>query len=65
MIKILKTKITKPIIAIGGINLDNINKILNAGANGIAVISAISEAKDSAIAVKLLVNSIKRGGNNE
>lgn len=35
-----------PVVAIGGINLERLPNILTAGANGIAVISAITKAKD-------------------
>ena len=44
--------ITKPIIAIGGIQLSDVEKILEAGASGIAVSSAINLSHDPAHAAK-------------
>lgn len=41
-IKLLRKKTAKPIVVIGGIQLPHIPSILNAGADGIAVISAIA-----------------------
>ncbi|MHB1645295.1 MAG: thiamine phosphate synthase [bacterium] len=35
-----------PVIAIGGINLDNVEKVIETGVKGIAVIGAVSGAKD-------------------
>ena len=35
-----------PVIAIGGINLDNVEKVIGTGVKGIAVISAVSGAKN-------------------
>ncbi|RZD19199.1 MAG: thiamine phosphate synthase [Candidatus Acididesulfobacter diazotrophicus] len=35
-----------PVIAIGGINLDNVEKVIETGIKGIAVIGAVSGAKD-------------------
>lgn len=46
----------KPLIAIGGITTDNASKLQKF--SGIAVISAITQAKDKALAVgKLLKNA--------
>ena len=35
-----------PIFAIGGISLDHVSEVMGAGANGVAVISAILKASD-------------------
>ncbi|WP_373284327.1 thiamine phosphate synthase [Virgibacillus oceani] len=43
-------KVTIPIVAIGGINNKNARQIIQAGADGIAVISAISKVQNSEIA---------------
>ena len=48
-----------PTVAIGGINLSNAKEIMDAGANGIAVISAIIGDKKPKEASKLLMNQIK------
>ncbi|MBF0565526.1 MAG: thiamine phosphate synthase [Nitrospirae bacterium] len=44
--------ITIPIVAIGGINLDNLESVLNAGANAVAVASAITYEDDIPEAVQ-------------
>ncbi|MHB8292292.1 MAG: thiamine phosphate synthase [bacterium] len=45
-----------PVIAIGGINLDNAEKVIGTGVKGIAVISAVSGAKDPLTAAIKLNN---------
>ncbi|GAA7081476.1 thiamine phosphate synthase [Helicobacter pylori] len=56
--KIRDNGVKKPLIAIGGITTDNALKLRECGVNGIAVISAIAQAKDKALAVeKLLKNA--------
>lgn len=44
-----------PIFAIGGITLDNAKDVIRAGANGVAVISAVLKASDVAQAVNAFV----------
>lgn len=46
-IRHIREKIKIPIVAIGGINLENAREAIDAGANAVAVISAISGAKDA------------------
>lgn len=54
-IRALKERGTKiPIVGIGGINADNAHHVVEAGADGIAVISAISMATDPKRAAKQL-----------
>ncbi len=48
-----------PSVAIGGINLENARKVMEQGANGIAVVSAISSAADPRLAAESLRNEIK------
>ncbi|GAA7113961.1 thiamine phosphate synthase [Helicobacter pylori] len=56
--KIRDSGVKKPLIAIGGITTDNAPQLRECGVNGIAVISAIAQAKDKALAVeKLLKNA--------
>ncbi len=50
----IKRRVRIPVVAIGGINKDNLEEILEAGADGIAVISAVTEAVDMENAVKEL-----------
>jgi thiamine-phosphate pyrophosphorylase len=49
---------TKPLVFIGGINENNIDELIKQGANNIAVIRAITGAKDIASSVKKLKNKI-------
>lgn len=42
----------KPVVAIGGINLDNAREVLAAGADSLAVVSAVTQAADPEAAVK-------------
>ncbi len=48
-----------PLVAIGGINLDNLDAVLNAGADGICVISSVCMADDPEQAAAELVERIK------
>jgi thiamine-phosphate pyrophosphorylase len=41
-----------PVFAIGGIQIDQVGEVMRAGANGVAIISAILKAPDISIAVK-------------
>lgn len=53
--KIRDSGVKKPLIAIGGITMHNASKLCEYG--GIAVISAITQAKDKALAVEKLLNN--------
>ncbi|UOR61640.1 thiamine phosphate synthase [Helicobacter pylori] len=53
--KIKDSGVKKPLIAIGGITMHNASKLREYG--GIAVISAIAQAKDKALAVEKLLNN--------
>ncbi|GAA8089960.1 thiamine phosphate synthase [Helicobacter pylori] len=53
--KIHDSGVKKPLVAIGGITTDNASKLREYG--GIAVISAITQAKDKALAVEKLLNN--------
>jgi len=48
-----------PVVAIGGINGDNVREVLEAGADGVAVISAISEAQNMKEATQSLLDKIR------
>jgi thiamine-phosphate pyrophosphorylase len=47
-----------PVIAIGGIGVDQVTQILGTGAHGIAVVAAISEAADPAAATLALLRAL-------
>ena len=55
----LRWKSQKPLIAIGGLNASNAAEIVRAGADGVAVVSAIMSAPDPEIAAHDLKNIIK------
>lgn len=57
-IKQMRNKLTIPIIALGGINETNCTEVINAGADGIAVMSYLMKAKNPNNKVKLLNSSI-------
>jgi thiamine-phosphate pyrophosphorylase len=44
-----------PIVAIGGITVDNVQEVIRAGADGAAVVSAVMQAPDPAAASRLLL----------
>ena len=49
-----------PVIAIGGITLQNVAEVIKAGAHGVAVISAVCGQSDPIGATQKLVNKIKQ-----
>jgi thiamine-phosphate pyrophosphorylase len=60
--KIRQTKIEKPIIAIGGIDKTNVADVIEAGADGVAVVRAVCGAQDikkEAQEIKKIILSIK------
>ena len=52
----------KPVIAIGGIDLGNVARVTEAGAAGVAVISAIAEAADPCGAARALAETLREQG---
>jgi len=48
-----------PVLAIGGITRDNVAAVIRAGADGVAVIAAVSEADDMAGATSALLDAIR------
>jgi len=55
MLRQVRNEVSIPVIAIGGINGENAGAVLAAGADGIAVISAVLDAPDVEAAAKGLV----------
>lgn len=61
--KIKKRGIIKPLIAVGGINKTNVEEVIKAGADGVAVVSAVCGAKDvkkEAQIIKEIIKKIKK-----
>lgn len=56
LIKKVKPELRIPFVAIGGINLDNLDKVLGAGADRVAVVRAVCAAKN----IRNAVQSLKR-----
>jgi thiamine-phosphate pyrophosphorylase len=54
-LKETKNVFNKPVFAIGGINSGNVSQVMNAGANGVALISAILSSGDIQRAAELMV----------
>ena len=61
--EIKKRNITKPIIAIGGINKDNVAEVIKAGADGVAVVSAVCGAADIKKEAQVIKEIIKNAKN--
>lgn len=51
-IRTLRPSIRRPLIAIGGISVENVASVIRAGADGVAVISAVCGAGDPAAATR-------------
>ena len=49
-----------PVIAIGGITVDDVYEVIRAGAHGVAVISAVCGESDPLVATQRLVAEIHR-----
>jgi thiamine-phosphate diphosphorylase len=59
----VKQAVGIPVVAIGGINEDNVAQVLEAGADAVAVISAVCGADDVEEAARRLVAQFERRGN--
>ena len=52
--------VSVPVLAIGGVTIQNVRDVMDAGCSGAAVISAISEAEDPAAAAHSLLEELVR-----
>lgn len=59
-LKEVNKKVSIPVIAIGGINLENLKEVIDAGADGVAVISAIVKAENIEETTKRFIEALKR-----
>lgn len=57
-IRRIKERIKLPLVAIGGVNADNLEEVFRAGADGVAVISAVLAAEDMYKAVRELREAV-------
>ena len=62
--EIVATAAPRPVVAIGGITRDNLASVLETGARGAAVISAVTQANDPTDAVKELARSFSSFSGN-
>lgn len=60
IIRLLRRTVKIPVCAIGGINERNVGQVVEAGANLVAVISAITTAKDPAEAARRIIAQIHK-----
>ncbi|HEY3065223.1 MAG TPA: thiamine phosphate synthase [Methylomirabilota bacterium] len=60
LIRKLRAEIRVPLIGIGGITSENVAEVIGAGADGVAVISAVCGASDPAAAVRAFLTGIQR-----
>jgi thiamine-phosphate pyrophosphorylase len=68
MLKELKRAVSVPVVAIGGINQINVGEVVTAGADAVAVISAVLGEEDVKGAVQKLVarmNMVKQKCQNQ
>jgi len=50
----------RPLVAIGGITVDNVDQVMAAGADAVAVISAVAGAAQPEAAARALLERMKR-----
>ena len=60
LLKEIRQNITIPVVAIGGINSGNVNEVIEAGADGVAVISAVVRDPDIKAAARDLKAKIRK-----
>ena len=58
-LKEIKRQTNLPLVAIGGINMDNAAEVLAAGADSIAVISAIMQAESPSEATRQMIQKLE------
>jgi thiamine-phosphate pyrophosphorylase len=58
LVSAVRSAVTSPVIAIGGINAGNAADVMRAGADGVAVISALMDAEDPAAAARDLWQAV-------
>jgi thiamine-phosphate pyrophosphorylase len=61
----IRTKVKIPILAIGGITVANATEVISAGADGVAVISAIAAAGSARSAARKLIQAIGERGTRD
>ncbi len=59
MVSGIKGMVAQPVVAIGGINADNVSEVVRAGADCVCVVSAVTLAGDPEAAARRLVEAIE------
>jgi len=59
LIRRVRPEIPVALVAIGGITVDNVADVIRAGADAVAVISAVCAARDPAVAVRGFLKTIR------
>jgi thiamine-phosphate pyrophosphorylase len=59
MIKKVREKINLPIVAVGGIDKNNVREVIHMGADGVVAVSAVLESDDVCSEVKDFISIIK------
>lgn len=65
LLREVRGQVRAPLVAIGGITADNAAQVIEAGADGVAVISAVCAARDPAEATRRLLERIRVVGQFE
>ncbi len=68
VVREIRRSVSVPVIAIGGINLDNVREVIAAGADGVAVISAVVGSRDIIATARELskrISETKRNGDRD
>jgi thiamine-phosphate pyrophosphorylase len=60
LIRQVRPAVACPILGVGGITAENAGEVLGAGADGVAVISAVMSARDVAAATRALLAAVRR-----
>ena len=61
MIKNVRKKINIPIIAVGGIKIDNVKEVLKNGADGIVAVSSVIDSDNVFKRIKIFIEKIEEG----
>jgi thiamine-phosphate pyrophosphorylase len=62
LLRRVRPEIPVPLVAIGGITVDNVAEVIRAGADAVAVISAVCAASDPAAATRRFLEAIRAAG---
>jgi thiamine-phosphate pyrophosphorylase len=60
LVRLTRPHVRVPLIGIGGITVENVADVIGAGADGVAVISAVCAAPDPAAATRRFLDAIRR-----